>query len=418
MVGIIKDKILFYAGTCELIGGDTKYFCNLVNGVGETEAFDLIIATDKNDAFHDRAKQWLNKKYFVQYISTRPAINKTSFFSIIDIVLPMGILGRKLSKYVDLMFRLLFFVYLYDFIYNFRIFNLLFKNNKNIKIFHCNSGSFPGRIAGVAGILAAYYNNCPKIVMTIHNESSIIIDPLSRIYDTIVRTCCHHIIPVSENVKDSLIANNKFKTNKINIITIGLEDYEFYKMQNHFVSTSKVKIIIVGNYEEKRKGHEQLFQVIAELNMKYPNIMLVVAGTGSSKRRSILDKLAAKLKIENNIEWLGYIENIDELIMSCDIVAVPSIASEAIPYTIVEGLRAGKPMVISDIGGCSEAVVDNFNGYVVNPFDQKKMVDKFKSLLDNQERCINFGKNSRELFMKNFNQQDKLAMHLELYRKS
>jgi glycosyltransferase involved in cell wall biosynthesis len=416
MVGIIKKKILFYAGTCELVGGDTKYFCNLVNAFDENDDFDLIVTTDKNKSFEERAKQWLKNDIGVRYLPTRPVIKNKSFLSFLDFVLPFNFFGRKLSKYFDLLIHIVFLLFLLDFIHNFRIFNSLFKAHKDIKIFHCNSGSFPGRIAGIAGVLAARVNNCPKIIMTIHNEANVIFDPLSFFYDYVVRSYCHHIISVSANVQNSLINIKNFNPDNLTIVTIGLQDYKAYVAKNnHSSEDDRLKILIIGNYEEKRKGHEQLFHTIKILALKYPNISLIVVGSGSAKRMLFLEKLAEDLKIEKNIEWLGYIENIGDIIASSHIMAVPSIGPEAIPYTIIEGLRAGKPVLTSHKGGCKEAVLDGFNGFVVDPLDVESMANKFSILLDNRDKIATFGRNSREMFLSKFIQEDKIKEHLNLY---
>ena len=119
MVAIIKKKLLIYAGTCEIVGGDTKYFCSLVNGIEETGVFDLIIAADKNESFRKRVVQWMTKEMEIIYLPTRPVIGKLSSLEFVDKVITRKFFGRSLSKYLDLIISLLLFSSLREFVYNF-----------------------------------------------------------------------------------------------------------------------------------------------------------------------------------------------------------------------------------------------------------------------------------------------------------
>ena len=416
MVAIIKIKILLYAGTCDIVGGDTKYFCNLVNSVEESESFNLIVAGDQNEPFQKRVKQWIRKGIGITYLPTRPILGKHSAFTPIDKLVSRTFFSRPLSKYFDLLVHLLFFGFLRDFVHNFFVFNRLFKENKDVQIFHCNSGNFPGRIAGIAGIFAARVNGCSKIIMTIHNESGLIIDPMSYIYDLIVRSYCTHLIPVSLNVEKSLLNKKRFKSYQINRISIGLDDRSRFLSEDLKPLDGAFRIIIVGNFEERRKGHEPLFYALSELVKTHPHVKLLIVGSGSSGRKATLNKLAEVLAIEANLEWLGYLEDIDEVLLSSALLVVPSTGPEAIPYTIVEGLRAGKPIITSNMGGCSEAVVDNFNGFVLDPGNTKNMAAKLAELADDDDKLRVFGQNSRVLFLKKFDQKTKIKAHLDLYR--
>lgn len=415
MVVIIKIKLLLYAATCEIVGGDTKYFCGLVNGIEDSGDFDLVIAADKNHSFDRRVKQWMRKEMKINYLPTRPILGKPSVFEFVNKLVPKTFFGRPLSKYLDLIISLLLFSYLRNFVHNYFVFDRLLKKHKDIQVFHCNSGSFPGRIAGIAGILAARVNKCPKIIMTIHNESQRLIDPLAFIYDQIVRACCDHLIPVSVNVENSLHNKKKIQLSKLNRITIGLEDKSIFSSDDSTCFDEFFRILIVGNYEEKRKGHEPLFYALAELVKKHPHVKLSIAGTGSVGRKIQLDKLAKVLEIDQHIEWLGYLENIDEVLRGSSVVAVPSIGPEAIPYTIVEALRAGKPVITSNKGGCSEAVIDNFNGVIVDPNNIYDMACNLAVLVEDEIKLKVFGKNSRQFFLDEFDQKIKMREHFDLY---
>ncbi len=419
-MAIIKKKIIFYSGSSSIVGGEAKYFFSLINGVEKVNEYECQIISDKNELFQKRSDQWLSSNIYTKYLPTMPDMQQRRVFSFLNYLFPFKIAGKEISKYLLNLFNIFFFIFLINFIYNFFIFFFFFKKTDKLDLFHCNSGSYPGRISGIAAILAAKVSRNPKIILTIHNECNRIYDPFFFIYDLIVKNCCDKIIPICENVKNSLINKKKFKQEILNVITIGLEDrkdkYELINKEKYFTNDSGFNILISGNFEEKRKGHEELFLAIKELSVNNKNVMLAIAGSGSDKRKLHLNNFAYRLGIEKNINFLGYVDDISELNSASDLVIVPSVGPEAIPYTILEGLRASKPIITSIYGGCVEAAKDGYNGFVINPHDFKTLAKKISFFIEKPDKLNEFGKNSREVFLENFLQEKKVIQHLNLYK--
>jgi glycosyltransferase involved in cell wall biosynthesis len=415
MVGIIKRKLLLYAGTCEIVGGDTKYFCGLIDSIADSGMFDLVVAADDNDEFRSKIRQWMRGNIDVIYLPTKPVLMNSTGLDFVDNYIKVKILGRPISKYIRLFIKLVLLSSFREFLHNFFVFNRLFKQQKDIEVLHVNAGSYPGRIAGVAAVLAARVNYVPKTVMTVHNEVQTLIDPMVPVYDAIVRSSCDHLIPVSSNVEQSLKNKKKLKTSKLTKISVGLDDSGIPPSEELRNIHDEFTILIIGNYEEKRKGHAPLLSAIGELVKNHPNVKLQIAGTGSEERRAELAELVNALKIEKHIEWMGYVDNIDAVLRRSSVVAVPSTGPEAIPYTIIEALRAGKPVITSHNGGCSEAVINGFNGFVVDPYNTKEVSSKLALLVEDSLALQQFGRHSRQVFLEQFDQKEKMIAHFEIY---
>ena len=54
---------------------------------------------------------------------------------------------------------------------------------------------------------------------------------------------------------------------------------------------------------------------------------------------------------------------------ACDVLALPSLAHECLPYAILEAMSHGKPVVSTDVAGIPEMVSDGVTGFVVPPGD-------------------------------------------------
>lgn len=112
----------------------------------------------------------------------------------------------------------------------------------------------------------------------------------------------------------------------------------------------------VANVELKYKGHEYVFKAIAKLKKKDINCIYYLIGNGDNKR---LRNLAKKLKISDNIIFVGSLTNKDVLkfLEKIDVYIQPSL-QEGLPRALIEAMSVGVPVVASNAGGIPE-LIDN-----------------------------------------------------------
>ena len=73
---------------------------------------------------------------------------------------------------------------------------------------------------------------------------------------------------------------------------------------------------------------------------------------------------------------------------------------EGLPIGIIEAMRAGLPILVSDVGGNSECV--NANGYLVKRQNVSDCCKQLKKLYDKREKLVEASKNSRKLYEAEF----------------
>ena len=135
---------------------------------------------------------------------------------------------------------------------------------------------------------------------------------------------------------------------------------------------------------------------------KFPNVLLLIVGSGGEKRKALLDHEIRQLGLATNVRFLGYRTDISELNCIANIALTPSTGVESIPYTIIEGARMCTPVITTTMGGCSEAVIDGKTGFVVEPGDINMLAEKIICLLDDPALQKSMGKQSRALFLERF----------------
>lgn len=145
-------------------------------------------------------------------------------------------------------------------------------------------------------------------------------------------------------------------------------------------------VLCVGRIEPL-KGHDTLIRAIARTRS---SPTLVIAGdsagySGGDRFDREMRSLAVELGVDARFlgsgpdvtAEIGPREAIARLMGAADLYASAT-RYDALPYTLIEASACGLPVVVSDVGGCSEIVVHDETGYLLDPDD----VDAFASTID------------------------------------
>jgi glycosyltransferase involved in cell wall biosynthesis len=314
------------------------------------------------------------------------------------------------------------------FIFNTYIFYNFFKKNKqNIDVFHFNNGGYPAKEAGLIAIIMARIFSVKHIIMTFHNvpEKRYIYRPSGYLFDFFIPKFCNKIIAASDMISQQIQSKRNFPSEKIITIRCALESVK--KLNTNQITNIKLNLnishykrilIISGNIEEDRKGHKELFKAISKAKLVIPNILLLVVGSGSDKRMDFLEKIVKELKINNNVLFMGYRTDIFNLNSISEITLTPSVGVESIPFTIIEGARLGKPVITTTVGACSEAVINNVTGYILEPYDIESLSNKIIYLLENDNVKLKMGEQALELFNNRFLLSKAVKIHENIYLKN
>ena len=104
----------------------------------------------------------------------------------------------------------------------------------------------------------------------------------------------------------------------------------------------------IGRVEEE-KGIETL--LVATRQLKHSNWRLKIAGKGLGYTQKLSERFS-----DPRIEWLGFTSAAD-FYASVDVIVIPSLLNEALPYACVESLHAGKNLICALSGGIPEIAV-------------------------------------------------------------
>ncbi|MDM8542146.1 glycosyltransferase [Desulfococcaceae bacterium HSG9] len=111
-----------------------------------------------------------------------------------------------------------------------------------------------------------------------------------------------------------------------------------------------------------QKGYDILLKALPNVCKLYPEGTLTILGEG--EERLHLESLAIELKIENNIRFLGFVDNPYPYIQKADMLVLSS-RYEGFANVLLESLALGTPVIATDCpGGNREVITDGVNGWL------------------------------------------------------
>jgi glycosyltransferase involved in cell wall biosynthesis len=159
-------------------------------------------------------------------------------------------------------------------------------------------------------------------------------------------------------------------------------------------------LLFVGRFD-RRKGGDFILRVFARLCPMYPNLKLIFVGPDVG----IVDSNAILLKFEtfvsayfpaeyrSRVEFRGPLGHADVMALRtkafCTIIASQY---EIMPYSVLEGMSLGCPMVVTAVGGIPEMINDHKNGLLVPSQDEDAMIFACKRLLDDFTLAARLGR--------------------------
>jgi glycosyltransferase involved in cell wall biosynthesis len=142
------------------------------------------------------------------------------------------------------------------------------------------------------------------------------------------------------------------------------------------------------------------------------NARLVLAGDGSTLAAA--KALARQLGIDERVEFAGVRSDVPELLERSDVFILAS-KQETLPISILEAMRAGLPVIATNVGGIPEEVIHEETGLLVRPGSVEDLSAALIRLLGNRTLRTEMGRAGRKRFEKMFQAQTMITKTAALY---
>lgn len=211
-----------------------------------------------------------------------------------------------------------------------------------------------------------------------------------------LRHRCQRIICVS-NADRNLALQAGFEPDHLVVIHNGRHDtsVESSAKQNPDNTKAPTRIAMIGRLDQQ-KDHETLFLALSQIDAPWHLTLL-----GDGPKLEDLKALAQQLNIMQHIEFAGLVDDVAHALANADIFALIS-RWEGFPRSTLEAMRASLPVVVSDVGGSKEAVIEGATGYVIPRQDSDSVRAALQALIEDPTLRHSMGKAGRELYEKSF----------------
>jgi len=176
-------------------------------------------------------------------------------------------------------------------------------------------------------------------------------------------------------------------------------EFEKWKLED----CDKDSLLFVGRFDEI-KGGDLVLRAFAELAQLYPRLKLTFVGPdigvgGASSSPVKFEEYARKVLSKDALCRLFFKGKLDshqiKPLRPRHFATVCAAQMEIFPYSVLEAMSHGCPVVVSAVGGVPEMVQCGRNGLTFQSQDLNGMISACRTLLDNHQEAIRLGDQAR-----------------------
>ena len=122
--------------------------------------------------------------------------------------------------------------------------------------------------------------------------------------------------------------------------------------------------------------------------------MLIV---GDGPQRSELEDFIKSRGLEDRVKWAGWVKygNLGAYFQTADVFIFPTL-EDIWGMVALEAMAFGKPILCSKWAGTAEMVVDDENGYIIDPHQPDQVANQMKRFINNASLIQSMGERSRQ----------------------
>ncbi len=183
-----------------------------------------------------------------------------------------------------------------------------------------------------------------------------------------------HVISVSAGLKREIVTQYGYPSNSVTVIPNGVDYSRFATAASEAqqgkreimraslsLSSSDRVILYVGRLMEGKRIID-IVKALPSIASSVPSANLVIVGKRNSNAERI-EAMAVEMGVRDRLTMVDHVPyaQIPDYYAMADVFCLPS-ASEGFPFTVLEAMASGTPVVGSDISGIDEQVTHEVNG--------------------------------------------------------
>jgi glycosyltransferase involved in cell wall biosynthesis len=163
-----------------------------------------------------------------------------------------------------------------------------------------------------------------------------------------------------------------------------------------FPSAAPPTLLCVGNITSN-KGQGVLLEAVRLLRDRYPGISATLVGRDFTRGRFSREVEARGLG--GLYTAVGFADDVGPFLERATVAVLPTLQREGMPTSLLEAMRAGVPVVASDVGGVGEIVENGVTGLLVAPGDARGLAYAIDRLLSDIPARVRLATNARQFVL-------------------
>ena len=162
----------------------------------------------------------------------------------------------------------------------------------------------------------------------------------------------------------------------------------------------------------KQKAPQYFVQAMPAVLESVPDVRFLIVGDGELKSKVI--RLSNKLGVEEKVSFLGFREDIPEILEILDVFVLSSLW-EGLGRSLTEAMVMGCPVVATRVEGVPELVVGGETGILVQPKDPDSLAQGIVELITDSVKARKMGQAAREKVLHDFSAEQMVSRIEKLY---
>ena len=243
-----------------------------------------------------------------------------------------------------------------------------------------------------------------------------------RTFDKISNFLSDKIVVNAEAIIDEMLVLDSVNPNKvicirngINIEKFRIKNYDRNYIRSQFgLLESEFAWVKVANFSSI-KGHKDLITSFKNLDTKYQaKLFLVGKDIGSLDE---LKTLVSECGLQDRIKFLGFREDIPEILLSMDGYICAS-HTEGFSNAILEAMASGLPIIATNVGGNSEILKNEITGLLFKPKDKNEIINTMIKIMENNPLSEKLSKEALKTVNEKYSTKKMVESYIDIYKKA
>lgn len=224
-----------------------------------------------------------------------------------------------------------------------------------------------------------------------------------------------HLIACGEMVKKNLV--NKFGLQNVTVIHNAVKPFKGLVIEEPILKELHSQgYFLVGNVGRltEQKGFKYFIESMSLVLKQHPKTKFVIIGSG--KLEDSLKREAQNLGVSDDIIWLGYRKDVQNLMSQLDLIVLSSLW-EGLPLTPIEAFSVEKPVVGTAVDGTVEEIRNGYNGYLCKSKNRVDLAEKINQFIESDKKN-EMKKSSKKTFDNLFSFKVFAKKYIDYYEKN